>query len=282
MARPAKSRRPPRVLDNEVFVSLEQELGLERPSELFRNSLSSYVFDYLWQRQIKSPKEANVRKRLEDLKRKAHALRVALNANAAHVAAKASRAEAFQQLWNRKLEGDEFLHETQKLIDKLPNDVRHLKTGNKRGPTRRGKTHDLDEEEAVLCRIRRLTQRNIGLNLESLSADLETFCEFVGTYKKSKGGRPRSDAWNDLMRNVARLYEEIAGKPARVSKNEHRAEFGEFYSGPFFRFAAILDGALSHFVFSDEAHPRPNSALGPALKRAIASPNLSRRSKTPH
>lgn len=66
------------------------------------------------------------------------------------------------------------------------------------------------------------------------------------------------------MLNLAGIYADATGKQATVTENEHRAEAGERYSGAFVRVATIVDRAAAASVGIE---PRPNRALGPALRR---------------
>ena len=102
-----------------------------------------------------------------------------------------------------------------------------------------------------------------NLNLSDLSEKLERLCAFIDNYK-GKGGRPRSEAWNVLMMELGVLYEDVTGKKPTVTENEHCAEAGERYSGAFVRLATLVDGAFAELC---GVKPRPNSALGPALRR---------------
>ncbi|HEY5126773.1 MAG TPA: hypothetical protein VIJ35_05645, partial [Bradyrhizobium sp.] len=102
----------------------------------------------------------------------------------------------------------------------------------------------------------------------------------IDAREKSKGGRPRDKAWDELMLNLAAAYEEATGKQATVTENEHRAGAGERYSGPFVRVAAIVDQEATSAVSFTGVTPRPNSALGPALRRVLKSRRTRERSKT--
>ena len=102
-------------------------------------------------------------------------------------------------------------------------------------------------------------------DLVDLSEKLERLCAFIDNYK-GKGGRPRSEAWNVLMMELGVLYEDVTGKKPTVTENDHRAEAGERYSGAFVRLATLVDGAIAELC---GVKPRPNSALGPALRRLL-------------
>ena len=102
-------------------------------------------------------------------------------------------------------------------------------------------------------------------DLVDLSEKLERLCAFIDNYK-GKGGRPRSEAWNVLMMELGVLYEDVTGKKPTVTENEHCAEAGERYSGAFVRLATLVDGAIAELC---GVKPRPNSALGPALRRLL-------------
>ena len=101
------------------------------------------------------------------------------------------------------------------------------------------------------------------LDLADLSEKLERLCAFIDNCKGT-GGRPPLEPWNILMIELGVLYEDVTGKKPTVTENEHRAEAGERYSGAFVRLATLVDGEIAR-MFGVE--PRPNSALGPALRR---------------
>ena len=115
-----------------------------------------------------------------------------------------------------------------------------------------------------------------GLNLDDLCEKLDALSAFLEKHKKSKGGRPASVAWKSLMLRLAAIYEDATGKEPTVTENEHRAEADERYDGAFIRVATLVDRATAYFC---KTEARPNSALGPALRRLLESRQLQR-SKT--
>jgi hypothetical protein len=276
--------RPPLWLDDEVFAKLERELGLESPNKKLRNRLSGCVFDYLWSCQQKKPREAAVRKRLSAIKMAARKLHEVLNENPADVAARAVINAAMHKLFvgDKTIIGAEFIAGMRKQYEQLPNGkvkasmrgIFEERSGHKDFPM----DYVVDDEREVLWRVKGLVHRNI--NLDELSEKLDQLCGVVDAYKKSKGGRPRFKAWDELMLNLAAAYEEATGKQATVTENEHRAGAGERYSGPFVRVAAIVDQKMTSAVSFTGVRPRPNSALGPAFQRVLKSRRTRERSKT--
>ncbi len=124
------------------------------------------------------------------------------------------------------------------------------------------------------------------IDSNGLCKALDQLCEFIDKQEKGTGGRPASEAWDNLMLQLAAIYEAATGKEATVTENEHRAEQGERYSGPFIRIASLIDHTTADYC-KTEAHPNsalgpeahPNSALGPALRRLLKS-RKNPRSKT--
>jgi hypothetical protein len=113
----------------------------------------------------------------------------------------------------------------------------------------------------------------INFDLLGLSENLERLENYKG-----QGGRPASEAWLNLMSQLAKMYKDETGEDATVTENEHGAGSGERYSGRFVRLAALVDQATAEI---SGLEPRPNSALGPALRRLLEPRSKRRRSKTP-
>jgi hypothetical protein len=79
------------------------------------------------------------------------------------------------------------------------------------------------------------------IDRDGLCKRLDELCEFIDKQEKGKGGRPASEAWDDLILQLAAIYKAATGKEATVTENEHQAEQGERYSGPFIRIATLID-----------------------------------------
>ena len=119
---------------------------------------------------------------------------------------------------------------------------------------------------------------DIRLDFDDLCEKLDALSAFIGNQKKSKGGRPPSEAWNSLMRQLAAIYKDATGKKPTITENEHRAGVCERYSGQFMRVATLIDQATAGFC---NTKARPKSALGPALRRLIEAQPKRRRNETP-
>ena len=118
----------------------------------------------------------------------------------------------------------------------------------------------------------------LGLNfgMTELCKTLDALCAYIDMQPRGQDGRPASEGWNELMLSLADIYEDATGKKPTVTENEHRAGVGERYSGQFIRVATLLDQARADYC---NTKARPNSALGPALRRLLKS-RQDQRSKT--
>jgi hypothetical protein len=276
----------PQFMDDEAFEKIERELSLESPDLRLRKSLSSCVFDYAWACQHTPAGEAAVRNRLTAVKRAASELCKNLTEDptraAATAAIRAAIDERFKKRPNNKLPGAEVASAIQELHEKLTDDAvktvvwedyKYL-TDDQAPPNNR----DLDDQ-AVRQRVKGLILRKTGIDVDDLAKQLDRLCT-IDTHEKSKGGRPGFKHWNILMLKLANLYEEATGKQASVTENEHRAGANERYSGSFLRVAAIVDHETASAMAFIGVRPRPNSALGPALRRVLASRRTRGPSKT--
>jgi hypothetical protein len=209
--------------------------------------------------------EAAVSKRLKSVKTAASELHKLLNEDAAEAAART----AFEAAWDKVKGGRIDLGWFAGLLDQLPKSKFRDSVADlieRREPS-------FDDEGAVLRRVRSVLLRGIGLDLDELSEILERLYKFIDNRKKSSGGNPGFREWNRLMEGLAAIYADETGKKPRVTENEHRAESKERYIGRFVRIATLVDRATAEIA---GLSPRPNSALGPALRRL-----LEPRSKTP-
>jgi hypothetical protein len=118
--------------------------------------------------------------------------------------------------------------------------------------------------------------RIFGIDVTELCKTLDALCAFIDMQPRGKDGRPALEAWNQLMLSLAVIYRDATGKEPTVTENEHRAGIGERYSGQFICIATLLDQATANYC---NTQARPNSALGPALRRLLKSWQV-RRSKT--
>jgi hypothetical protein len=83
--------------------------------------------------------------------------------------------------------------------------------------------------------------RRCGIDTNELSVQLDAICDEFDDRKPNKGGRPRSSQWEELILELANIFEETTGKKPSVTENEHRTRFGERYSGAFVRIATVID-----------------------------------------
>jgi hypothetical protein len=290
MTKPVKYKGP-QVLDDEEFAEIEGVLDLILPERL-RERLSSSFFDYLWSCHHRPPHKAAVSERLKAMKKAALELRKTLTEDpieaAARAAAKAAMDELFEKYHGKTIPGDALRATMRALLEKLPDstikvvaeeDFKNLSDGDDKALQRRQSERILDER-AVRYWVEGQILRRTGIDVADLAEQLDQLCAFIDAREKSKGGRPRDKAWDELMLNLAAAYEEATGKQATVTENEHRAGAGERYSGPFVRVAAIVDQEATSAVSFTGVTPRPNSALGPALQRVLKSRRTRERSKT--
>ena len=118
------------------------------------------------------------------------------------------------------------------------------------------------DSRAVEHRVSGLILRETDIDADDLSEKLARICSFIETRKKDKGGWRGYESWNEMMLEVAAIYREATGKRATVTESKYTKK----YTGPFVEIATIIDKATAT---SAETQPRPNSALGPALRRLI-------------
>lgn len=278
----------PQVLDDEVFTEIEGELDLVLPEKL-RDRLSSCVFDYLWSCHHRPPSESAVSDRLKPMKEAALKLRKTLTEDpidaAARAAVKVALDELFEKYHGKTMPGDALRASMRALLEKLPDsttkvafeeDFKNLSDGDDKAPQRTQSKRSFDER-AVRDWVEGQILRRTGIDVADFAEQLDQLCAFIDLHEKSKGGRPGDKAWNDLMLNLAGIYADAKGKQATVTETEHRAKAGERYSGAFVRVAAIVDRATAASVGIE---PRPNSALGPALRRLIKHRRKPGRTKT--
>jgi hypothetical protein len=243
----SKVPRPTRMLDDDVFIKIEQAIYPATLSEEMRDRFSRQIFQYFSFGYPRPPKEAIVRRRLVSITKAAEKLHQELNENPTTVEARAQISRILKSHKAGKV-SENFTTELQKQFDRFPADQ-----------------HD---EHRVLLRINSLVQRKCGVDLSELSETLASLCGAVSSLQKSKGGRPAFNWWHKLMLDIAGIYEEATGKPATVTENEHRAAAGERYSGAFVRVATIVDSETAAGLGIE---PRRNSAIGPALQRLLKS-----------
>lgn len=251
-----------KLIDAEVEIA--RALGL---NESLRNRLSRSVNLYL--REIEEASEAprvlqpNVRRRLKSIRTAASKLRKFFSENP-----KADDTRAYLRAWEDRGYGFDAI--TPDWKEALGDDLLGLQEAAAKMYKVLGRRSLYVDGQDVLF--------NSSLDVNDLCKRLDELCAFIDRQKKSKGGRPASDAWNKLMLSLADVYEDATGKQPTITENEHRAGVGERYSGQFMRVATLIDQATAGFC---NAEARPNSALGPALRRLLKSRQNLRRSKTP-
>ena len=268
-------------LDDKVFAELEKALDLDAPSEKLRKRLNLSVSLYLWDHQRIKPGRAAVRARLNALRKAALHLYEQLNENPTEVAARTTIKLASDKLLQDKTYvvqgktyvGSEYFDAVAEEVEKLPDCqyktyCRNLHKGLE--------IDDVPNEREVLWEVNRLVQRGADIDLIALE-ELRQLCRFIETLKQDKGGRTGSLAWNELMLDLAKAYEEATGKKATVTESEHRAPTGERYSGQFVR-AATIYRETAALCFGN-VRPRLNGALGPALRRLVEPRTLSEGAK---
>ena len=266
------------VFDDEVFAKLERELGPKSPDEKLRDRLSSCVLEYEYLCQHTPPTKAAVRRRLVSIKKAAIKLYQTLNENPTEAAARTAMSAVFDRMMEERTtikgkttisaaEAAKVWASMRKELERLPNSKTKIFYERLLTPTYKPQLRDRDEERYVLMRVRSLVPP--GIDLADLSEKLDRLCRFVEAYQNSTGGRPGFKLWNQLMLKLAAIYEEATGKEATVTENEHRARAGERYSGAFVRVATIVDHETASRISFTGVRPRPNSALGPALRRLL-------------
>jgi hypothetical protein len=280
MTKPVKYKGP-QVLDDEVFAEIEGELDLVLPERL-RDRLSSCVFDYLWSCHHRPASEAAISGRLKKMKDAALKLRKTLTEDpieaAARVAAKAAMEGLFEKYHGKPIPDDALRASMRALLEKLPDSTikvsveEFLSDGDDKTP-QRTQSNRIDER-AVRDWVEGHILRRTGIDVADLAEQLDQLCAFIDSHEKSKGGRPGDKAWDDLMLNLAGIYADATGKQATVTENHYP---GERYSGAFVRVATIVDFATAA---SFGIEPRPNSALGPALRRLTEPRRKRERTKT--
>jgi hypothetical protein len=261
-----RPRRPPllkvlRVLDDDVFIKLEQAMNPATLTDELRNRLSSQIFDYFASCQRLPPRQAIVRERLVSITKAARKLHREINENPTTVEARAQMSRILKNQKGGRVDR-KIINELQKQLDRFPD--------------RSSKTDQTDERD-VLQRINSLVQRISGVDLSELSEVLDRLCSAAESAQKSKGGRPAYKSWNKLMLGLAGIYEDATGKPATVTENEYKAVADERYSGTFVRVATIIDFETATGMSFMGLKPRRNSAIGPALQRVLKSRSPSNR-----
>lgn len=239
MTKPVKRTGPPHVLDDDVFVQIEKALGLDTPNDRLRGRLDSAVFNYVWFSQHPPANEAAVSKRLKKMKLAADKLRTLIK-------------DPINQ--HPRNTATEILAEARKWLDETPpekmDEVLRAMEDQVRG-------------RAMEHRVGGLILRETDIDVDDLAEKLEQICSFIDAREKSKGGWRGYEFWNELMLEVATIYQEATGKRATVTESNYG---GKRYSGTFVDIATIIDEATAASAFTQ---PRLNSALGPALRRLI-------------
>jgi hypothetical protein len=252
--------RPLRILDDDIFVKLEQAMYPAKLSEELRDRFSRQIFRYFSLSQHAPPKDAIVRKRLVSIMKAAQKLHQELNENPATVKVRAETSRILKDYKEGAFDKN-VTAELLKRLDQIPGQS----------------SVDQGDEHSVLLRINSLLERECDVNLSELSELLDRLCSAANSLQKSKGGRPATKWWNRLMLDLAGIYEEATGKQATVTEGEHRAAAGERYSGAFVRVATIVDFETANGMSFMGLKPRSNSAIGPALQRVLKSRNPSNR-----
>jgi hypothetical protein len=103
-----------------------------------------------------------------------------------------------------------------------------------------------------------------SIDLDNIANELERLCTVIDAQQKSKGGRPKVEAWNKMMREVMWLCWQKTGKPSTVTENEHCSGGGQRYSSSFVHVATIVDRIAASF---SGTRSLPNSTLGRRLRR---------------
>jgi hypothetical protein len=247
MTKPVKhtGTGPPHWLGDDVFVQIEKALGLDTPNDRLRGRLDSAVFNYFWFSQHPKANQAAVNKRLKEMKVAADKLRTLIKDPINHAAQHPHNTAAA------------LMAEARKLMDETPpekmDEVLRAMEDQVRG-------------RAVEHRVEGLILHETDIDVDDLAEKLEQICSFIDAREKSKGGWRGYEFWNELMLEVATIYQEATGKRATVTESEHGAKTGKRYSGTFVDIATIIDEATADSAFTE---PRLNSALGPALRRLI-------------
>jgi hypothetical protein len=277
-------RRPEQVLADEVYAEIERELGLNKPSQILRKELDRSVSLFLWDDSQRTPPRAKeIRKRLNAVSEAAAILCTRLKEDPTELSIRTAMRRVTDALLESKLAaGPEFNAAVRREAEKLP-DIKfkpyYLNFFEDGGAGDNFKIDDAPHDREVLQQIKWLVLREVGIDLDVIVEQLDQLCRFIVTLKRGKGGRPPDRAWNALMSDLARIFEETTGGKATVTENEHRAAAGERYSGQFVSIAAIVDRETAALRLTN-VKPRSNGALGPALRRLIEPRSVRRRSKT--
>jgi len=256
MTKPVKRTDPPQWLNDNVLLQIEEALGLDTPNERLRERLNSCVFNYFWFCQHPPASGSAVNKRLTEIKVAAETLRTLIK-DQVNLAAENS-SKAFRERWFAKHPDNHntaaaLMAEARELLDKTPLDKMDEMLDW---------TDKMRESRAVQDRVAGLVLHETDIDVDDLFEKLERICSFIDTREKSKG-RWGYQFWNELMLEVATIYQEATGKRATVTVNNYG---GKRYSGTFVDIATIIDEATADSAFTQ---PRPNSALGRALRRLI-------------
>jgi hypothetical protein len=244
MTKPVKSTGtgPPHWLNDDVLVQIEKVLGLDTPNDRLRRRLDSAVFNYIWCSQHPPANEAAVNKRLKEMKVAADKLRTLIK-------------DPINQ--HPRNTATEIFAEARKWLDETPPEKMDevLDEMDKRR-----------ESRAVQNRVAGLVLRETDIDVDDLAEKLEQIYSFIDAREKSKGRWRGYEFWNELMLEVATIYQEATGKRATVTESEYGAKTGKRYTGTFVGIATIIDEATAASAFTQ---PRPNSVLGRALRRLI-------------
>jgi hypothetical protein len=246
-----------KLIDAEAEIA--RELGLNKSLHLrLSRCVTQYLRDLEEASQVPRVKPRKVRSRLKSIKTATSKLRDFFTENPRAAAARAElksfedRGYGFAEItphWKEALSDDQLrgLQESVAL------------------------TYELLERKSVYVDgvdvLWSTVPRNFAIDVTELSKTLDVLCASIGIMQpRGQDGRPASETWNRLMRSLAAIYQDATGKKPTITENEHRAEAGERYSGQFIRLAALLDRTTANYCGTTA---RPNSALGPALRRLL-------------
>jgi hypothetical protein len=131
-----------------------------------------------------------------------------------------------------------------------------------------------EKEISELKELRCLISKRTSLEVEDFYRSLELLGALPDSLKRSKGGRPGNPLWNWYIAKLAALFERSTGKSAAVGYDEHLADVGQRYTGDFLSFVTMLEEVVAAAAGRQK---RPNSALGPAVLRALNAAELHKK-----
>lgn len=201
--------------------------------------MCSLVFDCYWAAQNEASLQADVRKRLQAIRKIALELRDLVYGSSKYHRRRRFAKSVFHEQFVNFSDMESFIRATA--------DVARDAQQNK------NEAMLLGTVEGILSRKAGIDVFGFGKTLEKISRPALMF--------KSKGGRPINVAMSILRSDLATAFERWTGKRPSVTEGPYKKER---YSGDFVEFVAIVDRDVAE---GQGKEAKKNSALGPALRR---------------